>query len=113
MQASEKVKEAKKNRVLRDRDCWLQGPRTRRKKGRSGKGDKVRRATTTPSGVSRIICIIRVESFSLGALMGLWDPRFGYTIFFFSSSVLPPERGKEVKIRIASILYFVINDGMG
>lgn len=62
-----------------------------------------------PSGVSRIICIIRVESFFLGALMGLWDLRFGYTPFSFSllPSASPPSprrpsrtSGKEVKIRI-------------
>lgn len=69
-----------------------------------------------PPGVSTIICIIRVESFSLGALMGPWDPRFGYSVFFFFSPAVLPSRasGKEVKIRIAaSILYFVISNGAG
>lgn len=84
---------------------------TGRKKGSSGRRDKVRCARL-PSGVSRIICIIRVESFSLGALMGLWDPRFGYR-FLFPFFVLHRTSGKEVKIRItASVLYFVVSDAI-
>lgn len=88
-------KGAKKDEVLRERERETVGYKARTR------GRKVRAEGETkcdarlPSGVSRIICIIRVESFSLGALMGLWDPRFGYTIFFFSSSVLPPERAEK------------------
>lgn len=86
-------KGAKKNQVLRERDTVGYKARTRGRKARAEGETKC--DARLPSGVSRIICIIRVESFSLGALMGLWDPRFGYTIFFFSSSVLPPERAEK------------------
>lgn len=94
MEAGEEAKGAKKNGVC----CEIQTPPVTRLEpgGRKARAEgETKCDARLPSGVSRIICIIRVESFSLGALMGLWDPRFGYTIFFFPSS--PPCRWNERK----------------
>jgi len=99
VQVSEKVKGTKKNGVLRDRDCWLQGWNTRRKKGTSGKGDKVQCATTFGRFEDNL-------HYSRGKFLpwrvnGSLGPeiRIYHFLFFFFRPPLPPERSENTNRR--------------